>query len=733
MAYNTLNPLGSKDPRDLYDNATNFDKYANGLDPMYPNRFGEQKLSIEGMNQAFNSAQDGRAAQFDAVLASIGFSAIGDYGAGVTFTTRQQYTVRGALAYTVANSTTLPFTLTGTWATDEPKLKLINSDQILRSDLAQPHGAQEVGGAIVTVSSQTELRALATDKASKWAVIQGQGFISFYTLDVTDSVSADDNGGVIAPSVGPGRWKLNHNGTVSPKQWGAKGDATHDTPGSDDTVAIRACFDFVAKVFDGFTRPGQSYFDSNSTDGQCAHVHFPRGYYGVTGEIAVPRGILLTGDNARNHGGTRIKQFTPGLCTLDCYGYPTTGIPDQFIADQRIVGLFVSSVSGSGIRCRKPVGASGFYSPGSLTIDSCFFLNLSGPAGTQYAGIDADYIERVTNCTFDAMEGIGLHCAQVSVCTGNTFFFNARGGIILDLSRSAAQQVATTIVGNTFISNGGDGSGGTGPYQAALGILGTGTTSECRMVTFKGNTIAGLDNAGAHGVVAENVVLVGCDIELSVTGIKGDGVRVDAARDCTFSGFVKDSGTSSLGVYAIGVLGAAVNCNFIDIQLTGNGGVANVHLGTGSSGNKFDGLRQDVNRFEAPVGYGRRINDWAAGGPENVLSMGPATSWAAVSFQSPWVNFDTANAVQYRRDELGKVHLRGRCKAGPLGSSMFTLPVGFRVRSGAVAKFITKIGPEAGAYGELQVNSVGDVYAISSSTSNTGDVSLDSVSFYPEA
>lgn len=156
MAYDTLNPLGSKDPRDLYDNATNFDNYANGPAPMYPNRFGVQKLSIEGMNQQFNAAQIGRGQQFDAAqlarnaqfaaaLASIGLTWIGDYGAGLTFTTRQQYTVRGGLAYVVANDTTLPYTATGNWTTEATKFKLVNSDQVLRSDLALTSGAGLVG------------------------------------------------------------------------------------------------------------------------------------------------------------------------------------------------------------------------------------------------------------------------------------------------------------------------------------------------------------------------------------------------------------------------------------------------------------------------------------------------------------------------------------------------------------------------------------------------------------
>lgn len=170
MAYNTNNPLGSNDFRDLSDNATNFDNYANGPQPAYPNRFGAQKLSIEGQQQAFLSAQAGRQAQFEAVLASIGFSAIGDYGAGVTFTTRQQYTVRAGLAYSVANSTTLPFTLTGNWVTDEPKLKLINSDQILRSDLAQLDGSELVGtpnkaGTLSTVAA--EISVLRNDIENK--------------------------------------------------------------------------------------------------------------------------------------------------------------------------------------------------------------------------------------------------------------------------------------------------------------------------------------------------------------------------------------------------------------------------------------------------------------------------------------------------------------------------------------------------------------------------------------
>jgi len=156
MPYSTGNPIGSSDFRDLSDNAVNFDYFANGPLPAYPNRLGQQKLSITGMNEQFNEAQTGRGALFDAdqlarnaqfaaALASIGLTWIGDYGAGLNFTTRQQYTVRNGLAYVLANDTTLPYTSTGNWTLESTKFKLVNSDQVLRSDLALSSGAGLIG------------------------------------------------------------------------------------------------------------------------------------------------------------------------------------------------------------------------------------------------------------------------------------------------------------------------------------------------------------------------------------------------------------------------------------------------------------------------------------------------------------------------------------------------------------------------------------------------------------
>lgn len=145
MAYNTNNPLGSNDFKDLSDNAVNFDYYANGPAPSYPNRFNQLKLSISGMNEQFNSAQAGRVTQFEEFLAASAFVWVGDYAAGLTFTSRSQYTVRDGYAYRLADSTTLPYTTTGNWALEQSNFSLVNSDDILRQELSHSPGAGMVG------------------------------------------------------------------------------------------------------------------------------------------------------------------------------------------------------------------------------------------------------------------------------------------------------------------------------------------------------------------------------------------------------------------------------------------------------------------------------------------------------------------------------------------------------------------------------------------------------------
>lgn len=56
-----------------------------------------------------------------------------------------------------------------------------------------------------------------------------------------------------------------------------------------------------------------------------------------------------------------------------------------------------------------------------------------------------------------------------------------------------------------------------------------------------------------------------------------------------------------------------------------------------------------------------------------------AEQWTAPSLTNSWVNFGSAfNPVGYWKDNNGTVFLRGVVKSGVMGSSIFTLPAGYR-------------------------------------------------------
>lgn len=134
--YNTGNPVGSTDPRDLKDNASNLDDLLNGPNAFYPSRLGVQKQSWTDMQNAFALAQAGRTTEFQEFLVASGFVSLGNYAAGLNFTAYNQYMARDGFFYRPAPST-IPFTTTGTWVGgDEDLFVLLSADDVLRQDLA---------------------------------------------------------------------------------------------------------------------------------------------------------------------------------------------------------------------------------------------------------------------------------------------------------------------------------------------------------------------------------------------------------------------------------------------------------------------------------------------------------------------------------------------------------------------------------------------------------------------
>lgn len=137
MRYNTGNPVGtdgSSDPRDLYDNASIIDLLLTGPLGEYLNRLGVPLKSWVGIMQ-----------QVTDYLIAQGYESVYlTYGAGVVVERQTQLVQRDGELYRVMNAADIPLTLTGTWATDAPKLQAVG-DAALRQALAAPDGSSSVG------------------------------------------------------------------------------------------------------------------------------------------------------------------------------------------------------------------------------------------------------------------------------------------------------------------------------------------------------------------------------------------------------------------------------------------------------------------------------------------------------------------------------------------------------------------------------------------------------------
>ncbi|MDF3863452.1 SGNH/GDSL hydrolase family protein [Pseudomonas denitrificans (nom. rej.)] len=136
MRYNTGNavePNGSSDPRDLFDNAGNLDLAVNGQAVSWTDRTGKSRKSFAGMEADFQTA-----------LANTGYIYVGPYAAGLSLTLPNQVFDRAGEFWRAKPGVTLPLTLTGTWATDQNNVVSVG-DAALRSELAAITGATKVG------------------------------------------------------------------------------------------------------------------------------------------------------------------------------------------------------------------------------------------------------------------------------------------------------------------------------------------------------------------------------------------------------------------------------------------------------------------------------------------------------------------------------------------------------------------------------------------------------------
>lgn len=184
MSYNTGNPVGSDDPRDLFDNSKTVDEFANSTSVSVLGRLGNYLLTLFGMNVKFNSDQSERASVFSADqalraasfseltsemdsefqhrLASIGYEDLGNYQQGINLTTYSQLVRVSGEYFKLSASALLPFTTSGDWAQDKSSFVSVG-DNALRGELARENGSSLLGWRIGTADDKLGERLSGLD------------------------------------------------------------------------------------------------------------------------------------------------------------------------------------------------------------------------------------------------------------------------------------------------------------------------------------------------------------------------------------------------------------------------------------------------------------------------------------------------------------------------------------------------------------------------------------------
>lgn len=231
--YLTGNPVPSADAKDRFDNSLVLDELLNGPLGEYLNRLGVPLKSWVGIMQ-----------QVTDYLIEQGYESVYlTYGAGVVVERQTQLVQRSGELYRVMNASDLPLTLTGTWATDSPKLKAVG-DAALRQALGdttdQTMGMSLIPTGIRVVDSVAVAQALTT--ASKTKYVRTLGYYgagtpggNLYEIRNTGT----PNGGTVIGMTDGRRMHLIKTEVPVLHDFGCKGD-WNGTTGTDDTAGYLA-------------------------------------------------------------------------------------------------------------------------------------------------------------------------------------------------------------------------------------------------------------------------------------------------------------------------------------------------------------------------------------------------------------------------------------------------------------------------------------------------------------
>lgn len=355
----TLNPVlpnGSTDPRDLKDNAENFDVAVNAPNLNWVDRLGAIRLSWAGIEK-----------QFANFLVNQGFQFLGDYASGpITIGAQNQVFSRNGNYYRPGPSLVLPYTTVSNWTIDEPKF-LVAGDGVLRNELtstALDKGISLLPGGQRLVSTVAVLKTMpsttpATEvKLSRYRT-GGPIINTEYEADFADVTTAANDIDTIRTNAGL-LYRMKHTGWATYQAAGAMGDGvTNDADAIDRFHASQLNLAGIGKflVSRGVTFPSPAGRAINGVPGQFLIISQANTSHEVTFRSVNPIGLKITGlevdANSFNRLGvlttrTMAIEISSGTdCDLiDCIGRNVIGSP---VAPSQIPGVCIAT-SGSGVR-----------------------------------------------------------------------------------------------------------------------------------------------------------------------------------------------------------------------------------------------------------------------------------------------------------------------------------------------------------------------------------------------
>jgi hypothetical protein len=420
---------------------------------------------------------------------------------------------------------------------------------------------------------------------------------------------------------------------VSVKDYGAVGDGI-----ADDTAAIQAAL------------------DSNS----YAHVLLPTGTYRVTATLSITKQNTLTGPD----GGSQEMQHAVIYHDPASSGVlfnVTTAVSGVCLKNFRVTGgngsfcitssnsyvryeyIYMQAYNGSGIQLlTSGVGSSSskllyceWVGPATPTAYTGFEINVSGGDVWMHGctairgAIGINVIQGQTII----MDGVSVNKQAITYGFSSASQFNTCGIRLtgayykqaISIRNSYVEACTNSIyvescesltIQDTLIDDGGV-SGFDGNGNSAITLTG----SNCKNVTIMNNNVI----AGSNGTVPNPYYIIRTN---------------DASNVLAVNNHIEHSGANSGVFYTISPT----------IQF------------------KF--------RNTIVVSTGSPVADYEPNGALSEVLGGQPTSWVSATLNAPWT--DATSEVQYRRDGLGNVLLKGSADGGSSGTVIFTLPVGFR-------------------------------------------------------